>query len=78
MVVALFIAGPEQRMLPMIMFSGVREQINPTIIAAATVLVLFSVAMLSTFELLRRCSQRLRGIRDTWAQIDDRPPREMT
>lgn len=63
-VVALFIASPEQRTLPMVMFSGIREQISPTIIAAATVLILFSIAMLITVELLRRRSQRLRGIRN--------------
>lgn len=64
-VVAIFVAGPEQRTLPMVMFSGIREQINPTIIAAATVLTMFSIAMLTTVELLRRRSERLRGIRNT-------------
>ncbi|WP_027577183.1 ABC transporter permease [Bradyrhizobium sp. WSM1743] len=62
-VVALFVASPEQRTLPMIMFSGLREQYSPTIIAAATVLILFSIVMLTTVELLRRRSERLRGIR---------------
>lgn len=64
LVVALFIAGPEQRTLPMAMFSGIREEISPTIIAAATVLTLFSIAMLTSVELLRRRSERLRGIRN--------------
>jgi len=64
-VVALFVAGVEQRTLPMVMFSGIREEISPTIIAAATVLMLFSVALLIAVELLRRRSQRLRGIRNT-------------
>lgn len=64
-VVALFVASAEQRTLPMVMFSGIREQISPTIIAAATVLILVSVAMLTTVELLRRRSERLRGIRKT-------------
>lgn len=64
-VVALFVAGPGQRTLPMIMFSGIREQFNPTITAAATVLILVSTAMLTTIELLRRRSERLRGIRNT-------------
>ncbi|MCK1656435.1 ABC transporter permease [Bradyrhizobium sp. 151] len=63
-VVALFIAGPEQRTLPMVMYSGIREQYNPTMIAAAAVLVLFTVAMLTSVELLRRRSERLRGIRN--------------
>jgi putative spermidine/putrescine transport system permease protein len=64
-VIALFIAGPEQRTLPKVMYSGIREQVSPTIIAAATVLILFSIAMLTTVELLRRRSERLRGIRST-------------
>lgn len=64
-VVALFVAGPQQRTLPMVMFSGIREQISPTIIAAASVLTLFSITMLITIELLRRRSERLRGIRNT-------------
>jgi putative spermidine/putrescine transport system permease protein len=63
-VVVLFLASPEQRTLPKQMFSGIREQISPTITAAATVLVLFSTALLVTVELLRRRSERLRGIRN--------------
>jgi putative spermidine/putrescine transport system permease protein len=62
-IVVLFLASPEQRTLPKQMFSGIREQISPTITAAATVLVLFSTALLVTVELLRRRSERLRGIR---------------
>ncbi|MEY9981522.1 putative spermidine/putrescine transport system permease protein [Bradyrhizobium yuanmingense] len=64
-VVALFVASPEQRTLPKVMYSGTREQISPTIIAAATVLILLSVVMLITIELLRQRSERLRGIRKT-------------
>ncbi|MGY3078092.1 putative spermidine/putrescine transport system permease protein [Bradyrhizobium sp. LM6.10] len=64
-VVALFVASADQRTLPKVMFSGIREEISPTIIAAATVLTLFSIIMLTTVELLRRRSQRLRGIRST-------------
>ncbi len=63
-VVVLFVAGPEQRTLPKVMFAGIREQISPTITAAATILILISVAMLTTVELLRRRSERLRGIRN--------------
>ncbi|WP_027054642.1 ABC transporter permease [Mesorhizobium erdmanii] len=62
-VVALFLAGPEQTTLPKVMFSGIREQISPSIAAAATVLILFAVTVLVTAELLRRRSERLRGIR---------------
>ncbi len=63
-VVVLFIASPEQRTLPKVMFAGIREQISPTITAAATVLIMFSVALLTTVELLRRRSERMRGIRN--------------
>jgi putative spermidine/putrescine transport system permease protein len=61
-VVVLFIASPDQRTLPKQMFSGIREQISPTITAAATLLVLSAAVMLVTVELLRRRSERLRGI----------------
>lgn len=64
-VVALFVASAEQRTLPRVMFSGIREEISPTIIVAASVLILFSILMLTTVELLRRRSDRLRGIRST-------------
>ncbi|MCS6878848.1 MAG: ABC transporter permease [Geminicoccaceae bacterium] len=61
-VVALFLTGPAQRTLPRQMFDGIREEINPEILAAATILVVLAVALLVTAELLRRRSARLRGI----------------
>ena len=61
-VVVLFLASPQDRTLPLQMFSVIREMISPTITAAATVLVLISTALLITVELLRRRSQRLRGV----------------
>ncbi|MBB4375131.1 ABC-type spermidine/putrescine transport system permease subunit II [Bradyrhizobium sp. cir1] len=63
-VVALFVSSAEQRTLPRVMFAGIREEISPTITAAATVLILFSITMLTTVELPRRRSERLRGIRN--------------
>jgi putative spermidine/putrescine transport system permease protein len=60
-VVTLFLAGPQQRTLPLQMFDGVREQISPTITAAATLLFLVSVALVGVIELLRRRTERLRG-----------------
>jgi putative spermidine/putrescine transport system permease protein len=60
-VVALMIAGPGQRTLPREMFSGLRESINPTITAVATVLILTSVVLLSCLEILRRHNERLNG-----------------
>ena len=44
------------------MFIGLREQISPTILAVATILVAISVVLLTTLELLRRRSERLRGM----------------
>jgi len=58
-VVALMIAGPEQRTLPREMFSGIRESINPTITAVATVLICTSILLLSCLEMLRRRSERM-------------------
>jgi putative spermidine/putrescine transport system permease protein len=63
-VIALFLASPEQRTLPRQMFSGIREQISPTITAAATLLICLSILLLLSVELLRRRSERLRGIRN--------------
>lgn len=63
-VVVLFVGSPEQRTLPRVMFSGIRETISPTITAAATVLTILSTLLLASLELLRRRNQRLRGIRE--------------
>ncbi|NLY34345.1 MAG: ABC transporter permease [Alcaligenaceae bacterium] len=59
-VLTLFVAGPDQFTLPRVMFSGIRENLNPTIAAAATLLILFSVVMLLTLEWLRRRSEKMR------------------
>lgn len=59
-VVVLFLAGPEQRTIPRQMFSGLREQINPTILAVATLLVIVSALLLLTLEYLRARSERIR------------------
>ena len=61
-VIVLFVAGVEQRTIPREMWSGIREQISPTILAVATILVLISIALLTTVELLRRRSERIRGL----------------
>lgn len=62
-VVVKFVGSYEQRTIPWAMFSGIREQISPTILAVATLLILFSVLMLATIEMLRRRNERLRGMR---------------
>ncbi len=62
-VVILFVGSFEQRTIPWQMFSGIREHISPTILAVATLLVLLSIALLTSIELLRRRTERLRGVR---------------
>ena len=61
-VVVLQLADVRQRTIPRQMFSGIREQISPTILAVATILVILSIAILTAVELLRRRSERLRGV----------------
>lgn len=61
-VVVLFVGSAGQKTLPWQMFIGLREQISPTILAVATILVAISIALLTVVELLRRRSERLRGL----------------
>lgn len=62
-VVTVFLVGPAQRTLPRQMFSGIRENLDPTIVAAASFMMLISIFLLVAVELLRRRSERLRGLR---------------
>ena len=52
-VVALFLAGPEQLTLPRQMFNGIRENISPTIAAVATLLIVFTTSLLLVLEWVR-------------------------
>ena len=61
-VVVLFVGSAGQKTLPWQMFIGLREQISPTILAVATILVVVSICLLTVVELLRRRSERLRGM----------------
>lgn len=61
-VVVLFVGSAGQKTLPWQMFTGLREQISPTILAVATILVVISIGLLTVVELLRRRSERLRGM----------------
>jgi putative spermidine/putrescine transport system permease protein len=61
-VVVLFVAGFEQQTIPRQMWNGIREQISPAILSVATILVIVSIALLTTVEMLRRRSERLRGV----------------
>ncbi|MBD3679135.1 MAG: ABC transporter permease [Rhodobacteraceae bacterium] len=64
-VVVLFVGSAGQKTLPWQMFTGLREQISPTILAVATLLVVISICLLTVVELLRRRSERLRGMSPT-------------
>jgi len=61
-VVVLFVGSANQQTLPWQMFTGLREQISPTILAVATILVTISIILLATVEILRRRSEKLRGM----------------
>ena len=61
-VVVLFVGSHEQQTIPRQMWNGIREQISPSILAVATILVGFSILLLTVVELLRRRSERLRGV----------------
>ena len=61
-VVVLFLAGLDNTTIPIQMWVGLREQLSPTILAVATCLIILSTLVLVTAELLRRRSERLRGI----------------
>jgi len=60
-VVTLFLASPEQSTLPRQMFSGIRDNISPTIAAVATLLVILATLLLFVLELQRRRTERVRG-----------------
>ncbi|MFT6302496.1 MAG: putative spermidine/putrescine transport system permease protein [Granulosicoccus sp.] len=61
-VVVLFMGSAAQKTLPWQMFTGLREQISPTILAVATIMVAISIVLLTVLEMLRRRSERLRGL----------------
>jgi putative spermidine/putrescine transport system permease protein len=61
-VIVLFVGSANQKTLPWQMFIGLREQISPTILAVATILVAVSILLLVAVELLRRRGERLRGM----------------
>jgi putative spermidine/putrescine transport system permease protein len=61
-VVVLFVGSAGEKTLPWQMFTGLREQISPTILAVASVLIAISIVLLTVLEMLRRRSERLRGM----------------
>lgn len=53
-IVILFIGGPDQRTVPRQMWSGIRDQIDPSILAVATLLMGFAVALFVCMNWLRK------------------------
>ena len=62
-IVALFLAGPAQITLPRQLFTGLRDQIDPSIVAIAALLILISLALLIIVELLHGRSDQQRARR---------------
>jgi putative spermidine/putrescine transport system permease protein len=52
-IVILFVGGPNQTTVPRQMWSGIRDQIDPSILAVATMLILFAVALFTSINWLR-------------------------
>lgn len=61
-VVVIFVGSAAQQTLPWQMFIGLREQISPTILAVATLMVGLSILLLAALEMLRRRNERMRGL----------------
>ena len=62
-VVVMFVGSVEQITIPKQMWAGLRQETSPVILCMATCLVILSIGLLTTVELLRRRSERLRGIK---------------
>ncbi|MBV9521288.1 MAG: ABC transporter permease [Alphaproteobacteria bacterium] len=61
LVVALFISGSTAVTLPRKMWESIRFEIDPTIAAVSTILVVLTASLFLSAELLRRRSERLRS-----------------
>ena len=61
-VIVMFMASLDQLTIPKQMWAGIRQEISPVILCMATCLVALSILLLTTVELLRRRSDKMRGI----------------
>ena len=57
-VIALLIAGPDQRTLPREMFSGLRDSITPALTAVATIMIVFSTTLFLLMQAVQRRARR--------------------
>jgi putative spermidine/putrescine transport system permease protein len=64
-VIAMYLSGPEQLTLPKQMFAGIRENISPTVLAASSLMVVFSIVLMAATSLLSRRSEALRSAGQT-------------
>ena len=62
-VVALFLSGPAQSTLPRQLFTGLRDQLDPSIVAIASMLIAVSVTILIIVEFLHWRNDRLQSKR---------------
>jgi len=59
-VIALFMSGPSTQTLPMRMWEGFREELDPTIAAVSSLLICFCIVILTVSELLRRRAEKIK------------------
>ena len=57
-VIALLIAGPDQRTLPREMFSGLRDSMTPALTAVATIMIVFSTTLFMLMQALQRRARK--------------------
>src|SRR5690606_35833330 len=58
LIISLFLSGSNVRTLPVRMWDGIRFEVEPTLAAVATLLILVSLAVLATAELLNKNDPR--------------------
>ncbi|HEV2510089.1 ABC transporter permease [Bosea sp. (in: a-proteobacteria)] len=64
-VISLFLASPEQVTLPIRLFDGIRDELTPVVISAATIMLFVSVGGMICVEALRRRSAKARGLQES-------------
>lgn len=57
-VLSLFLSGPNTKTLPVQMWSGIREEITPTIAAVSSLLIAFTVFIYGGLAIVRRAGER--------------------
>ncbi|RVC99807.1 MAG: hypothetical protein E5W17_00750 [Mesorhizobium sp.] len=58
LVLSLFVSGPDTTTLPIKMWSGIREEITPTIAAVSSLLIALTVVMYAGVEVVRQTGER--------------------